>query len=289
MIVRTTGPLTWFARSQASAAGSSVNDQRLGLAGNWNQCVAQCQTPFIAIVHQDDVLCPGHLDAHLRSFDRDDRIGLTCSASTVIDDDGRAVPASVIEPGGLGADDRVCEPGSLCEPLALGNPLRCSAVSIRTEAHRDVGGFDASYRYVLDWDFWFRVSSQWRVAWLAGTTVKVRWHPGSETHRFKTGRADLDETKRMLEVLFRADLPDRFALDHLRTRSEKRLARAFLNRAHDALRSGQIDLARDCLGEAVRLSPSILSVILGDPRLAIQMAALGIAPRLAGRWFSVDR
>jgi glycosyltransferase involved in cell wall biosynthesis len=38
-----------------------VNTERLGLAGNWNRCVAECQSPFIAIIHQDDVLLPGHL------------------------------------------------------------------------------------------------------------------------------------------------------------------------------------------------------------------------------------
>jgi len=266
-----------------------VNERRLGLAGNWNQCVSRCETPLIAIVHQDDILGPGHLAAHRESFGRDNRIGLTCSASTVIDDQGGEVPANVIEPGGLGTADRIFDSEELFESMAIGNPLRCSAVTIRVAAHRDVGGFDPSYRYVVDWDFWFRVARHWRVAWLAMPTVKVRWHQASETHRFKTGRADLDETKRMLESLFLDDLPGRFALDRLRKKSERRLARAFLNRAHDALGSGQIDLARNCLSEAVRLSPQIVGVILADPRLALQMSTLGMAPRLARRWFSVNR
>ena len=105
--------------------------------------------------------------------------------------------------------------------MAVGNPLRCSAVSIRVEAHRAVRGFDPSFRYVVDWDFWLRVSRSWKVAWLARPTVKVRWHGKSETHRFKTGRADLDENRRMLEALFREDLAAHPQRDRLRRQANR--------------------------------------------------------------------
>ena len=52
------------------------------------------------------------------------------------------------------------------------------------------------------------LSRKWSVAWLAQPTVQVRWHPASETHRFKTGLADLEETAGMLETLFGIDLKD---------------------------------------------------------------------------------
>ena len=49
-----------------------VNEQRLGLAGNWNQCMALSQTPWVSIFHQDDVMLPGHL-AWVHREDRADR------------------------------------------------------------------------------------------------------------------------------------------------------------------------------------------------------------------------
>jgi hypothetical protein len=270
----------------ADRARIVVNEHRLGLAGNWNRCAAECRTDFIAIVHQDDLLCPAHLANHLAAFQSDPRLGLVASASTTIDDHDNEVPASMVDPGGLGPTDRVFFPGEPLPLLAVGNPLRCSAVSIRVEAHRDVGGFDPSYRYVLDWDFWLRVARRWRLAWLGRPSVKVRWHEGSETHRFKIGREDLDESKQLLERLFHDEsLSPPLPASH-RATAERRLARAFLNRAHDALKAGRTDLARKCLGEAVRLSPRVLRAVLADPRLALQMAALAAAPRAAGRWFS---
>jgi hypothetical protein len=169
--------------------------------------------------------------------------------------------------------------------MVEGNPLRCSAVTIRRAAFDEVGGFDASLRYVLDWDYWLRVSRRWKIAWLARPSVRIRWHGASETHRFKAGTADLDESARMLETLFSVDLKDE--PDALRDRqvATRRLARAFLNRAYDALHAGRSDLARDALRRGLGLSPSQLTAILGDPRLAFQMATLAVAPRLAGRLF----
>ena len=185
-----------------------VNSERLGLAGNWNQCAALARTPLVAIFHQDDVMLPGHLSAHAASFAADHSIGLTASASVVIDERGRPVSPGVVEQGGLGPIDRIFEPGQLAPSMAAGNPLRCSAVTLRVAAFKQDGGFDPRLRYVVDWDCWLRLSRKWPVAWLARPTVQVRWHPASETHRFKTGLADLDETSAMLERLFTLDLKD---------------------------------------------------------------------------------
>jgi glycosyltransferase involved in cell wall biosynthesis len=277
---------------RASADGRArvvVNPERLGLAGNWNRCVALSRSPFAAVFHQDDVMEPGHLAAHAQAFEADERIGLVASASEVIDERGEPVPESRVGRGGLGPEDRLFSPGDLAVAMLDGNPLRCSAVTLRRAAFDDVGGFAASYRYVLDWDFWLRVSRRWKVAWLARPTVRVRWHAASETHRFKTGMADLEETARLLEELFAVDLKDRPDAETFRRAAHGRLARAFLNRAHEALRAGRTELARDALGRGLGLSPTLLGAILRDPRLGIPMATLAASPRLARRWFGPGR
>jgi hypothetical protein len=228
---------------------------------------------------------PGHLRAHLSAFEAHPGAGLICSASDVIDEGGRPIPESVVEWGGLGPSDRTFGPGEFLAELAVENPLRCSAVTIRRQAHAEVSGFDPSYRYVVDWDFWLRVSTRYPVAWLARPSVAVRWHSASETHRFKTGTADLEETSRLLANLRHGE--DREVSDrNLRRRIEHRLGRAYLNRAYDALRGGDPDLARRCLAEAVSLRPGILRTIVLDPRLAAMMATLAFAPGIARRLFS---
>jgi glycosyltransferase involved in cell wall biosynthesis len=263
-----------------------VNSERLGLAGNWNRCAALARTPLVAIFHQDDVMMPGHLSAHHASFAADDSIGLSASASVVIDERGRAVSQAVVEQGGAGPIDRLYLPGQFARAMATGNPLRCSAVTLRVAAVEAAGGFDRNLQYVVDWDCWLRLSRKWSVTWLARPTVQVRWHPASETHRFKTGLADLDETARMLETLYGLDLKDDPDGIRLRPAAHDRLARAFLNRAHDALRAGLPELAREALMRGVRCSPRLVSTIIRDPRLAVPMGALALAPRLATRLFA---
>ena len=262
-----------------------VNSERLGLAGNWNRCAALARTPLVAIFHQDDVMLPGHLQAHSAALASDESVGLAASAAIVIDDRGEPISPGMVSQGGLGPLDRLIAPGELAAQMVCGNPVRCSAVTIRVAAHRDVGGFDPVLEYVVDWDFWLRVSRRWKLAWLAQPTVQVRWHSSSETHRFKTGTGDLDETERLVERLVEIDWKDRPDIASLRQMANAQLGRAFLNRACDALRAGRPALARDALCRGLHRSPRVIGAILRDPRLCIKMAALAAAPRLAARLF----
>ncbi len=263
-----------------------VNSERLGLAGNWNHCLSLAQTPLVAIFHQDDIMRPGHLAAHAAVFRADPQLGLVASAADLIDAAGKVVAGTAVERGGLGPANRTFAPGALLPELAVGNPLRCSAVTIRKSAAAEAGGFDPSYRYAVDWDFWLRIARDHPVAWLAQPTVAVRWHPASETHRFKTGTTDLDEQLRLLEDLYAKDAAAWPNARQLRRAADRRLARAFLNRAHERLKSGDPNLARQCLKHALSLSPGILATIARDPRLAVQMTALAIAPGASGRLFT---
>jgi glycosyltransferase involved in cell wall biosynthesis len=252
-------------RAAGDRARIEVNSERLGLAGNWNRCVELARTSFVTVFHQDDRMNPGHLAAHLDGFGPE--TGMVASVGDVIDDSGQPVPPTTVEPGGLGPDSKRYTPGQILPELAVSNPLRCSGVSLRVNAHQAVGGFDPSLRYVVDWDFWVRVAERCEVAWIGQPTVSIRWHAASETHTFKTGTTDLEETSRLLERL-RLRHPE---LADYRRPADRRLARAYLHRAYQAAKSGSPALCRRCLRQAVTLHPGIVGAILGDPRLAARL------------------
>jgi len=244
-----------------------VNPERLGLAGNWNRCAELSRTPLVAIFHQDDLMHPGHLAAHAAALLADDTLGMACSAAGVIDSAGCEVAANVVGRGDLGPADRVFAPGAFVAELAAGNPVRCSAVTLRKSALEEVGGFDPGLRYVVDWDCWLRISRRRGVAWLAKPTVSARWHAASETHRFTGGVTDLDETAALVDEVFRADGPSLPDPRRLRRRADRMLARAFLNRAYDAACAGDRRLSRSCLRRAFAIWPGIIGRIGADPRL----------------------
>jgi glycosyltransferase involved in cell wall biosynthesis len=282
-----------------------VNDHRLGLAGNWNHCMALSQTPWVNIFHQDDVMLPGHLAWVLERVEQIEKtgepVGLIAVPVDVIDEDSMPVPESVVQPGGMGAwlFTPPCRTDFLnfspADMRVLGtwwhNPFCCSGVITSRAAHAEVGGFDASYRYVVDWEFWYRVCRTWTVCWKRyNPSVFMRWHPSSETHRFKTGTDDLEEIARLLgKILVQEDQGDRRQRKH-RSRAIRSLARAFLNRAHEALHNGQTELARACLKRAWGLSSrQVVRTFGSDPRFLCQMGVLTASPRLAQRMFAKNR
>ena len=273
-------------RAAGDRARIEINSERLGLAGNWNRCAALVRTPLVAIFHQDDLMLPGHLQAHAAALEADESVGLAASAVVMIDEHSQPISPGVVNPGGFGLSNKLFAPGQLAQEMACGNPLRCSAVTLRIAAHHDVGGFNPAFQYVLDWDFWIRASRKWKVAWLASPSVQIRWHTESETHRLKAGRADLDETARLLDQLFALDWKDRRDVANLRRVADAGLGRAWLNRSLDALHAGRPELARDALHRGLKQSPAVIRAILRDPRLGIQMAAVAAAPRLAARLFA---
>lgn len=240
-----------------------INAERLGLARNWNACIARARTPLVAVFHQDDVMRPGHLAAHLAAFRKHPDLGMVCGAVTILDEQSQAVPPEVVERPDLGPTDRIFPPGAFRAELAASNPVRCSAVTLRKAAIEGVGGFDPAYRYAVDWEAWARLAQRWAVAWLAKPTVAVRWHTGSETHRFKRGTTDLEEVERVQQALFAASGPEWPDRPRRQREARQRLARAYLNRAYDARKAGDPTLARRCLGSALRR----------DPRLALTLLA----------------
>src|SRR2546423_1131593 len=83
------GTLTIVRAEAGDRARIVVNDERLGLAGNWNRCLALAEAPLVTVFHQDDVMRAGHLAAHAAAFDADPRLGLAWSAADLIDNAGQ--------------------------------------------------------------------------------------------------------------------------------------------------------------------------------------------------------
>lgn len=260
-----------------------LNSERLGLAGNWNRCLELSETPLVAIFHQDDLMLAGHLASQVAALEADETLGMVCGEAEVIDDQGEPVPDTVVGRGDLGPADRVFPPGAFVAELAESNPVRCSAVTLRKQAVLDVGGFDPHYRYAVDWECWLRIARRWGVYWRAAPTVAVRWHEASETHRFKIGTADLDEVAGLVDRVLEQD---RILLSdprHSRSKANRKISRAYLNRAFEAQRSGDKELSKICLRKALRRSPRILGTILRDPRLASRFASLLFDTSRTGR------
>lgn len=241
-----------------------INSERLGLGGNWNRCVELAQTPLVNVFHQDDIMLSGHLDWHVQAFaDDSDAIGMAASAALVIDEHDREVAASIVARPSLGPCDRLFASGELTRELLWSNPVRCSGVTLLASAHRELGGFNTSLKYTVDWEFWRRLAAAWSVRTLYRPSIAVRTHEATESRRLAQGVDDLVELGGLLDQSLAAAPGDLAGYEGAR----RRLVAAWLGRLEPALRSGDRETAVRVLEASGGLKGRIVREALLRPRL----------------------
>ena len=67
------------------------NSKRRGLFGNWNACLDYCRTPWISILHDDDYVAPGFVEAMVELNRKAPHCGLYFGQTTLVDEAGKAL------------------------------------------------------------------------------------------------------------------------------------------------------------------------------------------------------
>lgn len=166
-----------------------VNEQRLGLARNWNRALSLTRGEVVKFLFADDCLADGSVEAIAAAFE-DPGVDLVFSSAKVIDGRGdytythQPYPDSRRLPGP--AEAKRC----LMEGNYIGGP---TSVAIRAGAFGRVGDFDESLRFYVDQEMWIRVLLQGDGYFLSEPLVAVRQHEGSETRRLeRAGETESD-------------------------------------------------------------------------------------------------
>ncbi|MFM7130671.1 MAG: glycosyltransferase, partial [bacterium] len=253
----------------------------LGLAGNWNRCVELASGEWITILHQDDLLLPGFIEKHRSVAGESVEIGrITCPAD-LVDADGNTISAleNRDDMKWPDTDYIIWQWHEMADVLVKCNPLRCPATSFRRDLHQKIGGFDVKWKYVVDWDFWYRLSQVANVAMLNEKLAFQRWHEASETQRLAQGTIDLEENE---AIMYRI-LDDNFYRKDDRVVNERailrRLALAWLARATQAAAAGNRRLELKLLRKAFQCDSSMTMKALADSPKTLAMLMLGISWR----------
>jgi glycosyltransferase involved in cell wall biosynthesis len=149
------------------------HDRSEGVSAARNLGLTHVAAPWVAFLDDDDVWAPRYLAAMLGAVrtaepDNDD-VGLVYSGHLTVDHERRLTGVSQAPPAQAVRDgmDRF-------------NFVGCpSRVVLRTDAVREVGGFDGRLAVIADWDLWVRVIARHGFVCCPDLLVGYMLHPGN--------------------------------------------------------------------------------------------------------------
>lgn len=175
------------------------NARNIGWAQTVNLLLAEVDTAYVAVLHQDDWWEPGFLATVTGLLDRTPASLLAVTAARVVH------PSRPDAVWGLHQGFSV-EKGSTCpSPVAVSlllptDPIRCPAVLARSELYRRYS-FDESLPYACDWLMWLRAAAMASVEVSAEVLANFQLHEASQTTGFIRANLTTIDMLRMVEVL----------------------------------------------------------------------------------------
>jgi glycosyltransferase involved in cell wall biosynthesis len=145
------------------------NPRRCGLVDNWNACIELCKTPWLCILHDDDILEPIFVSSMIELAGAVPQRALYYGRWNNIDENGVIIKQASISP-----DFSWSEP-SLAD-WARHNRASFAGQLFNVAAARKVGGFRPNSQYTGDWDMWFRLAFHFGAAATSRVVANFREH-----------------------------------------------------------------------------------------------------------------
>jgi glycosyltransferase involved in cell wall biosynthesis len=127
------------------------NEQNLGMSGNWNKCLSLTTGEFVKLICADDVMDNNAIEIEAKAMAQNPTAVLVESDTRLVDVEGKVNGVfQRYKKSGL-VDGKEIVKKSLIWNNFFGAPVNNL---IRKSALEQVGGFDESFTYILDFDLW---------------------------------------------------------------------------------------------------------------------------------------
>ena len=185
------------------------NSENTGLFRNWNRAISNNNSPYLAILPDDDELCPDFVEKSLAALEASPNVAFSFAKTSGIGMDGEPVAVSDEFPAG-----GVISGLDLLHQFVTGTNwvIQPSTVMMRAMALDIVGSFDTVHsRLSIDLNLYLRLAAQFDVAFVPEVLARNRIHPGQVTeqsHRTAGGTgplATLAERMDAIAQLLRSD------------------------------------------------------------------------------------
>ncbi|MXP10398.1 glycosyltransferase family 2 protein [Pseudoblastomonas halimionae] len=251
-----------------------VTQSNRGLAGARNTGIAEARAPYIALLDSDDRWHPEKLRLHYVHLEADKSIGVSFSGSRMIDQSGNKL-AVAMRPKltGIRTEDifRRNPVGNGSAPV-----LRRSAIDLAMFSHPEEPSrkcwFDEDFRQSEDIDLWMRLSAAHGVRFegIAGELTK---------YRIVRGALSANIVKQYLSWTRMLDKAKLYAPDLVEQHGDSARAYQLRYLARRAVQLGNVELAADLFGQAIRLEPRML---VAEPIKSATTAGAVMAAKVLG-------
>jgi glycosyltransferase involved in cell wall biosynthesis len=169
-------------RGRVRLLASPVNR---GAATNLNEASRAVETAYFAKLDGDDVLIPGYLETAFPLIANHPRVAVLAGHELRIE----SHEAMKFQPELLPAARSGAAWKSMAGAAAYRFIIRwspnptSSGVIYRTDAFREVGGYDKRLHWGEDWEIWLRFARKWDVAYIDSPSALYRIHRESTTAR----------------------------------------------------------------------------------------------------------
>lgn len=127
------------------------NEKNLGMVGNWNHCLELASGEYIKLICADDMIDADAIEREAKAMQENPTANLVESDTRLVDMSGKKTGAfKRYHKSGLVKGTKVAKTALLVQNY-FGAPVNNL---IRKSALKQVGGFDTSFTYILDFDLW---------------------------------------------------------------------------------------------------------------------------------------
>jgi glycosyltransferase involved in cell wall biosynthesis len=192
----TDGTAEWLERKAAAAGKIRFfrNAADIGLARNFNACLAHATGAYVKFLCADDLLLPGSLQRMAAALDAEASATLAVGARRLIDDKGATFAVQRYARKNLDIPGAQAINRCLFGKNYIGEP---SAVMFRRSAA--TRGFREAFPHLIDLEMWFHLLEQGRLISLADEVCAIRRHAAQMTHQNTKSGALLDDNVRLFE------------------------------------------------------------------------------------------
>ena len=148
-----------------------LNDVNVGTYGALNQALEAARGEYAAVLNSDDVWLPEKLRLQAEAMDSNRGHSLCHTFGRFIDDEGITLPGRP-----MGFVFPWMESGDHLATFIANNRAIASSVMFRSDTARRLGGFDASFKILGDWEMWLRLAEEGSVAFVAEELTLYRVH-----------------------------------------------------------------------------------------------------------------